>query len=95
MGWNKTGPGLVLTPSNFKEVLENVVDTSVCIGGNTNHGKKIYCFGDLGTEQSLKYFCNECNVMGEILLSRYKHFLSQGMITHITTNLSASEIEAS
>jgi hypothetical protein len=54
---------------------------------------KIYCFDDLGTEQNLKYFGNECNVMGEILLSRYEYFISQKMITHITTNLSSSEIE--
>lgn len=31
--------------------------------------------------------------MGEILLSRYELFTSQKMITHITTNLSANEIE--
>jgi energy-coupling factor transporter ATP-binding protein EcfA2 len=55
---------------------------------------KIYCFDDLGTEQSLKYFGNECNVLGEILLSRYDYFVSQKMITHITTNLSASELES-
>lgn len=59
---------------------------------NNGH-PKIYCFDDLGTEQSLKYFGNECNVMGEILLSRYEYFISQKMITHITTNLSAGEIE--
>jgi energy-coupling factor transporter ATP-binding protein EcfA2 len=59
---------------------------------NNSH-PKIYCFDDLGTEQALKYFGNECNVLGEILLSRYDYFISQGMITHVTTNLSASEIE--
>lgn len=59
----------------------------------TNNHPKIYCFDDLGTEQSLKYFGNECNVMGEILLSRYEYFISQKMITHLTTNLSANEIE--
>ncbi|MFZ2906283.1 MAG: ATPase [Cyclobacteriaceae bacterium] len=60
---------------------------------NNSH-PKIYCFDDLGTEQNLKYFGNECNVMGEILLSRYEYFISQKMITHITSNLSASEIES-
>jgi hypothetical protein len=59
---------------------------------NNSH-PKIYCFDDLGAEQSLKYYGNECNVMGEILLSRYDLFVSQNMITHLTTNLSASEIE--
>jgi hypothetical protein len=59
---------------------------------NSNH-PKIYCFDDLGAEQSLKYYGNECNIMAEILLSRYDQFISQDMLTHITTNLSASEIE--
>lgn len=54
---------------------------------------KSYCFDDLGVEQNLKYYGNECNIMGEIILSRYDLFVSQKMITHITTNLSAPEIE--
>lgn len=54
---------------------------------------KTICFDDLGTEQNLKYFGNECNIMAEILLSRYDRFISQGTLTHITTNLSAGEIE--
>ena len=63
------------------------------------HQKKagIICFDDLGTESNLKYFGNECNVMGEILLSRYDAFThpeqSRRTKTHLTTNLSASEIE--
>ena len=52
-----------------------------------------YCFDDLGTENNLKYFGNECNVMAEILLSRYDLFVTKKIQTHITTNLSASEIE--
>lgn len=31
--------------------------------------------------------------MAEILISRYEHFVENKAITHITTNLSASEIE--
>lgn len=54
---------------------------------------KMYCFDDLGTENNLKYYGNECNVMAEILLSRYDMFVSRQMITHITTNLNSSEIE--
>ena len=53
-----------------------------------------FCFDDLGAESTLKYYGNECNVMGEILLSRYDHFIKAGMITHATTNLSASELES-
>ena len=54
---------------------------------------KPICFDDLGIENNLKYFGNECNVMAEILLSRYDIFISKNIKTHITTNLSASEIE--
>ncbi len=54
---------------------------------------KAYCFDDLGVENNLKYFGNDCNVMSEILLSRYDHFISQKMLTHITTNLDSRDIE--
>lgn len=52
-----------------------------------------YYFDDLGTESNLKYYGNECNVMGEILLSRYDLFVSQKITTHLSTNLTAQEIE--
>lgn len=52
-----------------------------------------YCFDDLGTENSIKHYGNECNVMAEILLSRYDQYISRKMITHITTNLNSEEIE--
>jgi energy-coupling factor transporter ATP-binding protein EcfA2 len=53
----------------------------------------IYCFDDLGIESSLKYYGNECNVMAEVLLGRYDCFVNKRIPTHLTTNLSASEIE--
>jgi DNA replication protein DnaC len=31
--------------------------------------------------------------MGEILLSRYDHFTQRKMMTHLTTNLTATELE--
>lgn len=52
-----------------------------------------YCFDDLGAEQQIKHFGNDCNVMAEILISRYEEFTVNKSITHVTTNLSASEIE--
>ena len=55
-------------------------------------GKSI-CFDDLGTGNNFKYYGNECNVLGEILLSRYDLFVSHRIKTHLTTNLSASEID--
>ncbi|MFA6402053.1 MAG: hypothetical protein WCX31_10575 [Salinivirgaceae bacterium] len=45
------------------------------------------------SQNILKYVGNDCNVMAEILLSRYDLFLSCHMITHLTTNLNSSEIE--
>jgi energy-coupling factor transporter ATP-binding protein EcfA2 len=59
---------------------------------NHNHPRTC-CFDDLGTEQTLQYYGNSCNVMAEILLSRYDMFTSYKMITHITTNLASKEIE--
>lgn len=54
---------------------------------------KIYCFDDLGVESNIKYYGNDTNVMAEILLSRYDMFIRHHMLTHITTNLTAAEIE--
>ena len=65
--------------------------------GNFSHDirtPKAYCFDDLGTETTSKYFSNDCNVMAEILLTRYDLFVEKGIISHITTNLSATEIES-
>lgn len=52
-----------------------------------------YCFDDLGTEQQIKHFGNDCNVMAEILITRYEQFVENNSITHITTNLAAFEIK--
>ena len=62
-------------------------------GNLRQNDPKIICFDDLGIENNLKYYGNECNVMAEILLSRYDSYISKKIPTHITTNLSASEIE--
>ena len=67
---------------------QSIANTSL-----SKHNSNIYCFDDLGIEQPQKYFGNECNVMAEILLSRYDLFVSKGIPTHLTTNLSAPEIE--
>ncbi|HEY9169448.1 MAG TPA: ATPase [Lutibacter sp.] len=64
------------------EVLEKYNDT------------KNYCFDDLGVEPTGCHYTKECNVMGEILLSRYDIFKTKNAKTHITTNLNAEELEA-
>ncbi|MCI2227588.1 MULTISPECIES: ATP-binding protein [Flavobacteriaceae] len=52
-----------------------------------------YCFDDLGVESTGRHFGKDCNVMGEILLSRYDLFLKRKIRTHATTNLNAQELE--
>lgn len=56
--------------------------------------RKVYCFDDLGVEQNMKYFGNECNTIAEILLNRYDLMIKQGILTHATTNLNASDLES-
>ena len=51
------------------------------------------CFDDLGIEPIGRHFGKDCNVMGEIILSRYDLFLEHKIKTHITTNLNAQELE--
>lgn len=54
---------------------------------------KFYCFDDLGVEPSGRHYGKDCNVMGEVLLSRYDLFLKNKIKTHCTTNLNAKELE--
>ncbi|MFD2888074.1 hypothetical protein [Chitinophaga cymbidii] len=55
---------------------------------------KTYCFDDLGLESPVQCWGNTCNVMAEILLSRYDLYVSQHrMVTHVTTNLNSGELE--
>lgn len=57
--------------------------------GNGNY----FCFDDLGVEPIGRHYGKDCNVMGEIILSRYDLFISTNLKTHITTNLNAQELE--
>jgi DNA replication protein DnaC len=52
-----------------------------------------FCFDDLGVEPIGRHYGKDCNVMGEILLSRHELFLSHRIKTHATTNLNAQELE--
>ena len=59
-----------------------------------NYGNGGYfCFDDIGVEPMGRYFGRDCNVIGEILLSRHELFLGSGLRTHGTTNLNAEELE--
>lgn len=55
--------------------------------------RQFYCFDDLGVEPKGKYFGKNCNVLGEILLSRYNLFLANKIRTHATTSLNPTELE--
>lgn len=57
--------------------------------GNTGY----FCFDDLGVEPLGRFFGQDCNVLGEIILSRHELFLRHNIKTHITTNLNADELE--
>ena len=52
-----------------------------------------FCFDDLGVEPTGRHYGKDCNVMGEILLSRYELFVNHNIRTHCTTNLNARELE--
>jgi len=54
---------------------------------------KVYCFDDLGVEHIGRHYGKDCNVMGEILISRYEVFKQKEVLTHITTNLNAEELQ--
>ena len=58
----------------------------------TKHKQLALCLDDLGTELPIRYFGTEVNVIREVLLSRYDKFITDGQITHATTNLSSSEL---
>ena len=54
---------------------------------------QVYCFDDLGTEPLAMHYGMPCNVMTEVLIMRHRYFHNAGMLTHVTTNLTVSEIE--
>lgn len=57
--------------------------------GNSN----FCCFDDLGVETTGRHFGKDCNVIGEIFLSRYALFLQSKIRTHASTNLNGQELE--
>ena len=52
-----------------------------------------FCFDDLGVEPMGRHYGKDCNVMGEIILSRYDLFIKHKVKTHAATNLNAQELE--
>ena len=56
-----------------------------------NYG--FFCFDDLGVEPLGRHYGKDCNVLGEILISRHELLLNHKVLTHATTNLNAEELE--
>ena len=79
----------VIPARNITFAFNNIGYKTIEEYGNSS----FYCFDDLGVETTGRHFGKDCNVMGEILLSRYDLFLQRKIITHATTNLNAQELE--
>ena len=79
----------VIPARNITFTFNNIGYKTIEEYGNSS----FYCFDDLGVETTGRHFGKDCNVMGEILLSRYDLFLKSNIKTHATTNLNAQELE--
>lgn len=79
----------IIPARNITFTFNNIGFKTIQEYGNSS----FYCFDDLGVETTGRHFGKDCNVMGEILLSRYDLFLQSKIRTHATTNLNAQELE--
>ena len=50
-------------------------------------------FDDLGAENDINYYGNKVNVMSDIIIDRYRHFVISDLKSHFTTNLQKEEIQ--
>ncbi len=88
-----------LVPHQRKYVLmpcRNIVFAFNHLGYKTieDYGENsFFCFDDMGVEPMGRYYGKDCNVIGEILLSRYDLLMETKLKTHATTNLNAEELE--
>lgn len=82
-------PYEIIPARNITFAFNNIGFKTIEEYGNSS----FYCFDDLGVETTGRHFGKDCNVLGEILLSRYDLFLKRGIRTHATTNLNAQELE--
>lgn len=49
------------------------------------------CIDDLGAEDSYKLWGNDMNVVGDIIVERYRRYQQFGLITHATSNIMPEE----
>jgi DNA replication protein DnaC len=81
------------TVKNTREIAAQYHKEGYEIIHSLGRRKKPICLDDLGVEQNIKHFGNDCNTVGEILLHRYDMHVNYNIITHATTNLNADELE--
>lgn len=74
-----------------KKIVREVAETKT-IKPIKKFTKHVYCFDDLGFEQSYRLFGNDIDVMREILVERYDNFTRYGLVTHATSNLTPQQI---
>jgi hypothetical protein len=60
---------------------------------DNNTINQTYCFDDMGTEDEVKHYGTQTNVLGQIILMRYELFQGRQVLTHFTSNLTAPQIE--
>ena len=58
------------------------------------NGAQFYLTKYFELDAATQGWVKDCNVIGEILLSRYDLFLKRKIRTHTTTNLNAQELES-
>jgi DNA replication protein DnaC len=96
--WMQIIQTIILPEQNFQvkstrdiafEFNQNGFDTIQTYGKR----QRALCLDDIGVEQNIKFYGNECNTIAEILLQRYDLLVNHQIVTHATTNLTAQEIE--
>lgn len=84
-----TRPYEIIPARNITFGFNNIGYSIIEDYGNSGY----YCLDDVGVEPMGRHFGKDCNVIGEILLSRHELFLKDGTKTHKTTNLNSEELE--
>lgn len=51
-----------------------------------------YCFDDLGTEDEVRHYGSQANVLGQIILMRYDLYQTRKVMSHFTSNLTSEQI---
>jgi len=103
VGCGKTTLMNLMPSSNWNKIKYEIIPARNIVNDFNEAGFEVlekykdtqdYCFDDLGLELTGCHNTTDCNVMEEILLSRYDLFKTNNIKTYITTNLNIEELEA-